>query len=77
MGEAERVGLDPVADNRANFGYFDAFMRQYGQAAEPVRLELYRDTLAYSGGAETADVLYGQVYDLLGVSVPSTQPALR
>jgi hypothetical protein len=59
-----------------NLGYFAAFMKNYGQAATPTRQELYRDTLAYSGGAETASDLYQQVYDLLGVPVPSTQPAL-
>jgi len=48
-------------------------MRQYGQASQPTRAELYRDTTAYSLGAETADQLYAQVYELLGVSRTSPQ----
>jgi hypothetical protein len=58
---------------QANLGYFDKFMRQYGQASQPTRAELYRDTTAYSLGAETADQLYQQVYDLLGVARTSPQ----
>ena len=59
-----------------NLGYWSNFMIQYGQADQQTRDELYRDTQAYSHGAETAVDLYGQVYDLLGVTVPSRQPAL-
>ena len=62
-----------TVDHRANFGYFDSFMREYGRADDPTRQELYRDTTAYSLGAETASDLYQQVYDLLGVAVPSPQ----
>ena len=57
-----------------NLGYFAAFMRNYGRADYPTRQELYRDTRAYSGGAEPPQTLYQQVYDLLGVAVPSAQP---
>jgi hypothetical protein len=62
-----------TADHRANLGYFAAFMRAYGRASVPARLELYRDTRAYSGGAETAGQLYQQVSQLLGVPYPSPQ----
>lgn len=58
---------------QANLGYFGPFMQQYGRADYPTRAELYRDTTAYSLGAERAETLYGQVYDLLGVAVPSPQ----
>ena len=60
----------------ANLGYFAAFMRQYGRADYPTRAELYRDTQAYSYGAETAADLYVQVSQLLGVAVPPSQPTL-
>ena len=56
-----------------NLGYFATFMRNYGQADQARRLELYRDTQAYSGGAEPASTLYEQVYELLGVPLPSPQ----
>ena len=58
---------------QANLGFFGPFMQSYGRADYPTRAELYRDTQAYSGGAETASDLYGQVYDLLGVAVTSPQ----
>ena len=48
-------------------------MKGYGRADYPTRGELWRDTQAYSGGAETADQLYAQVGQLLGVYVPSPQ----
>ena len=48
-------------------------MQAYGRADYPTRAELYRDTSAYQYGAESADTLYGQVYTLLGVPVPSRQ----
>ena len=48
-------------------------MQAYGRADYPTRAELYRDTSAYQYGAESADTLYGQVYSLLGVPVPSRQ----
>lgn len=50
-------------------------MAAYGRADLDVRAELYRDTLAYSGGRETPYVLYSQVADLLGVPVPLTEAA--
>lgn len=56
-----------------NLGYFAQFMKQYGRATPPTRAELYQDTQAYSYGRETAQTLYDQVYNLLGVSVPSPQ----
>lgn len=62
-----------LAPKQANLGYFVGFMEGYGRAAAGTRAELYRDTQAYSGGAETAAELYGQVYDLLGVAVVSPQ----
>lgn len=64
-----------------NLGYWRGFMQSYGRADYPTRAELYRDTRAYSGGAETADTLYGQVSTLLGVTTPpgalSPQVAVR
>ena len=60
-------------DHQRNLGFFRDFMIRYGQASTPTRLELYRDTQAYSYGAETAATLYQQVGDLLGVYVPSPQ----
>lgn len=57
-----------------NLGYFASFMRNYGQASIDTRAELYRDTQAYQYGREPAQTLYQQVYDLLGVAVPSAQP---
>lgn len=57
-----------------NLGYFTQFMRNYGCADYPTRAELYRDTQAYQYGRETPMQLYQQVYDLLGVPVPTTQP---
>ena len=56
-----------------NLGFFADFMKGYGRADYPTRAELWRDTQAYSGGAETADQLYAQVGQLLGVFVPSPQ----
>lgn len=55
---------------RRNLGYFGPFMQAYGRADVPTRAELYRDTLAYSGGRETDVQLYGQVATLLGVQTP-------
>lgn len=57
-------------DFERNLGFFDRFMRAYGRADEATRLELYRDTQAYSYGAESASQLYGQVSQLLGVQTP-------
>lgn len=54
----------------ANLGYFDRFMKAYGRATEPTRLELYRDTQAYRYGVEPASALYAQVTTLLGVTTP-------
>jgi hypothetical protein len=56
-----------------NLGYFAAFMRGYGRADYPTRAELWRDTQAYSGGAETAQTLYVQTSQLLGVPLPVNQ----
>lgn len=53
-----------------NLGYWRGFMQGYGRADYPTRAELYRDTLAYSGGRETDVQLYGQVATLLGVQTP-------
>lgn len=58
------------AQREANLGYFDRFMRAYGRADYPTRLELYRDTRAYSGGTETPADLYSQVSTLLGIRTP-------
>ena len=60
-------------NHERNLGFFAGFMKGYGRADYPTRAELYRDTQAYSGGAETAEQLYGQVGQLLGVFVPSPQ----
>lgn len=62
--------METNAQRLANLGYFARFMLAYGRADYPTRAELYRDTQAYSGGAETADVLYGQTSTLLGVRTP-------
>jgi len=59
---------------QSHLGYFVGFMKAYGRADYPTRAELWRDTQAYSYGAETAGTLYQQVSQLLGVSVPSSQP---
>jgi len=63
-----------LANHERNLGFFEGFMKAYGRADTTTRAELYRDTQAYSYGAETAGTLYGQVAQLLGVGVPSPQP---
>lgn len=60
---------------QANLGYFGPFMAAYGRADYPTRAELYRDTQAYSGGIETAQTLYLQVSQLLGVAAPTGEAA--
>jgi hypothetical protein len=62
--------METNAQRLANLGYWQGFMQAFGRADYPTRGELYRDTQAYSGGAETADQLYGQVTTLLGVRTP-------
>lgn len=62
-----------LVPQQTHLGYFVDFMKAYGRADYPARAELYRDTQAYSYGAETAEQLYAQVAQLLGVSVPSPQ----
>jgi hypothetical protein len=59
---------------QTHLGYFVGFMQAYGRADYPTRAELYRDTQAYSYGAESAAALYQQVSQLLGVSVAPAQP---
>jgi hypothetical protein len=63
-----------LVNHERNLGYFEGFMKAYGRADYPTRAELFRDTQAYSGGAETATQLYDQVTQLLGVAVTSPQP---
>ena len=63
-----------VFPQQSHLGYFVGFMQAYGRADYPTRAELYRDAQAYSYGAEMAATLYEQVSQLLGVSVPSSQP---
>ena len=58
------------AQREANLGLFDRFMRAWGAAAESSRLMLYADTRAYSAGNETAETLYQQTSELLGIRVP-------
>lgn len=68
--------MESAAQRVANLGYFAGFMRAYGRADYTTRAELWRDAQAYSYGAETADALIVQVSQLLGVSVPPSQPTL-
>ena len=59
--------METAAQRNLNLGYFERFMKAYGQASIPTRAELYRDTQAYQYGAESAQQLYQQVTQLLGV----------
>lgn len=67
-------------NHERNLGYFEGFMRAFGRASRDTRAELYRDTQAYSYGAEPASLLYQQVTTLLGVTTPpgvlSPQPMI-
>jgi len=68
--------VSALVNHERNLGYFEGFMKAYGRADYPTRAALWRDTQAYSGGAETAAQLYDQVTQLLGVAVTSPQPFL-
>jgi hypothetical protein len=63
-----------TVNHERNLGYFEGFMKGYGRADDSTRAQLYMDTQAYSYGAESAGTLYQQVSQLLGVSVPPSQP---
>ena len=62
-----------TVNHERNLGFFAGFMRAYGRADYPTRAQLYQDTQAYQYGRETATELYGQVADLLGVTIVSPQ----